>query len=165
MILGMSIATFTLVHVVISLVAIASGLVVFWGMFSSNRLAAWTALFLAATVLTTATGCLFPITGFTPALGVGLLSSLLLAIALVALYGRRLSRHWRAIYVITALAALYLTVFVGVVQSFQKLPFLQQFAPTQSELPFVIAQTGVLLAFVAFGALAVFKFHPERVAA
>jgi hypothetical protein len=161
MILGMSVATFTVLHVVISLIAIASGLVVFWGMLWSNRLAAWTALFLATTVLTTVTGFLFPVQGFTPALVVGILSIVLLAVALLALYRRRLAGRWRAIYVGTALAALYLNVFVGVVQSFQKVGFLQPLAPTQSELPFVIAQLGVLLAFLVFGVLAVRKFHPE----
>lgn len=162
MILGMSVATFTMLHVIISLIAIAAGLVVFWGMFASNTLTVWTALFLATTVLTTVTGFMFPITAFTPAVAVGILSSVLLVIALVALYGYRLSGYWRFLYVSTALSALYLNVFVGVVQSFQKLTFLQPLAPTQSELPFIVAQVGVLLAFVAFGVLALLKFHPER---
>lgn len=162
MMLGFSFATFTAVHVLISLIAIAAGLVVFWGMFSSNRLAGWTAVFLVTTVLTTVTGFMFPITVFTPALAFGILSSVLLIVALVALYGYRLSGRWRAVYVGTALAALYLNVFVAVVQSFQKLTVLQTLAPTQSEAPFAITQAVVLLAFIAFGVLAVRKFHPER---
>ena len=162
MVLGMSIATFTLLHVIISLVAIAAGLVVFWGMLWSNKLAAWTAIFLATTVLTTATGFLFPISGFTPALATGILSSVLLVLALFALYGQRLAGRWRWVYVVTALLALYLNVGVGVIQSFQKVPFLKPLAPTQSELPFLVAQGGVLLAFLVFGILAVIKFHPER---
>jgi hypothetical protein len=155
-------ATFTLLHVVISLIAIAAGLVVFWGMLWSNRLAAWTAIFFATTVLTTATGFLFPIAGFTPALATGILSSGLLAVALVALYGGQLQGAWRWTYVVSALLALYLNVAVGVIQSFQKLPFLRPLAPTQAELPFLLAQAGVLIAFLVFGTLAVLKFQPDR---
>ena len=118
MILGMSIGTFTLLHVVITLVAIGSGLVAVGGMFASNRLPVTSALFLLTTVLTSVTGFLFPIHGFTPALGVGIISCVILAVALFAYYVQRLVGAWRWIYVITAIPALYFNVFVLVVQSF-----------------------------------------------
>jgi hypothetical protein len=160
MILGMSISTFTTVHVVISLVGIASGLIVLVGMFGANRLSGWTALFLAATILTSVTGFMFPISGFTPALAVGALSLVVLAAACLALYVCRLAGAWRWIYVVSATAALYLNVFVAIVQAFQKLPFLQPLAPTQSEPPFLAAQAAVLALFVVFGVLAVIRFRP-----
>jgi hypothetical protein len=160
MILGMSISTFTTVHVVISLVGIASGLIVLVGMFGANRLSGWTALFLAATILTSVTGFMFPISGFTPALAVGALSLVVLAAACLAFYVCRLAGAWRWIYVVSATAALYLNVFVAIVQAFQKLPFLQPLAPTQSEPPFLAAQAAVLALFVVFGVLAVIRFRP-----
>src|SRR5436305_7827288 len=120
MILGMSVGAFTLLHVIISLVAIGSGLIVVGGMFASNRLHRTTALFLFTTVLTSVTGFLFPIHGFTPALGVGIVSCVILLVALFGYYGKRLIGAWRWIYVVTAIAALYLNVFVLVVQSFVK---------------------------------------------
>lgn len=162
MILGLSTSNFTTLHVILSLIGIASGLVVLGGMFRSSRLTGWTALFLATTVLTTVTGFLFPISAFTPALGVGIISMIVLAFALFAIYIFHLVGSWRWIYVSAAVVALYLNVFVAVVQAFQKLPFLQPFAPTQSEPPFLIAQSAVLLLFVAAGIAAVIKFHPER---
>jgi len=134
-------------------------------MFGSNRLRGWTELFLAATILTTVTGFLFPINGFTPALAFGLISSVLLAAALLALYAYDLAGAWRWIYVGSALLALYLNVVVGIVQSFQKLSFLQPLAPTQSEPPFVAAEAVVLVIFVVLGIVAVRRFHPEAKAA
>lgn len=161
MILGMSIATFTTVHVVISLIGIATGLLVLAGMLSSNRLSLWTAVFLITTVLTSVTGFLFPSSGFTPAQGFGYLSLLLLAIALAALYVFHLTGAWRWIYVATAVTALYLNCFVLIVQMFQKLPTLNALAPNQSEPPFQIAQGLLLLAFIVLGVLAARRFHPE----
>src|SRR6478736_10352235 len=102
MILGLSIATFTLVHVIISLIGIATGLVVLAGMLRGRRLVGWTCIFIATTVLTTLTGFLFPITAFTPALGTGVVSTIILAFALLALYVFHLAGVWRAIYVISA---------------------------------------------------------------
>jgi hypothetical protein len=163
MILGMSVQTFTILHVVISLIAIASGIIVLIGMFGSQSQPRWTALFLATTVLTSLTGFLFPIKGFTPALGTGIVSCIILAIALVALYGKHLVGAWRWIYVVTAVSALYLNVLVLIVQSFQKIPALRPLAPTQSEPPFLIAQTIALVVFVLLGALAVIKFRPGAV--
>jgi hypothetical protein len=163
MIIGLSVAAFTTLHVIISLVGVISGIVVLVGMLNGKPLAGWTALFLATTVLTSVTGFLFPSTGFTPAQGFGVLSLILLAVALFALYGRHLAGAWRWIYVVTALFALYLNCFVTVVQSFQKLPFLRSLAPTQSEPPFQIAQVVVLLIFILAGIAAVRKFHPEKI--
>jgi len=159
MILGLSIATFTLVHVIISLIGIATGLVVLAGMLRGKRPVGWTCIFLATTVLTTLTGFLFPITAFTPALGV--VSTVILAFALLTLYVFHLAGAWRAIYVISAVAALYLNVFVAVVQSFQKLGPLQELAPTQSEPPFLAAQGIVLALFVIAGFIAVRTFRPS----
>ena len=161
MILGMSVATFTLVHVALSLVGILTGLVVLFGMFSSKKLPTSTALFLATTVLTSATGFFFPRDHILPAHIVGVISLAVLALAIFALYERRLVGSWRWIYVAGAVLALYLNVFVGVVQAFQKLPFLASLAPTQSEPPFVVAQVVVLVIFIALGILALRSFHPR----
>ena len=162
MILGMSPLLF--VHVVISLIGIATGLVVFYSLLTSRPHAGWTAAFLATTVLTSVTGFPLPATQILPSHIVGVLSLVLLAIALAALYVYRLVGAWRWIYVATALAALYLNVFVGVVQSFQKLAFLKGLAPTQSEGPFLIAQGLVLALFVLLGILAARRFHPVAAA-
>jgi hypothetical protein len=129
------------------------------------QLVSGTAFFLAATALTVVTGFLFPIKGFTPALAFGIISTMLLAAALLALYAYNLSGPWRWIYVGSAILALYLNVVVGIVQSFQKLTFLQPLAPTQSEPPFIVAQSVVLLIFIVLGIVAVRNFHPEAKAA
>ena len=160
MILGMSDSTFTLVHVVLSLIGIVSGIIVVFGMLGANRLPGLTAVFLATTVLTSATGFLFPFTSFGPPQVIGALSLVVLAVAIYALYIGRLAGFWRWLYVIGAMLALYLNCFVAVVQAFQKLPFLQPLAPTQSEPPFVIAQVVVMAIFIVLGIGAVRKFHP-----
>jgi hypothetical protein len=162
MILGLSFADFTLVHVVISLIGILSGIIVLAGMLMGRSYPALTALFLGTTVLTSVTGFLFPLTSLGPSHIVGVISLVVLAIALAALYGFHLTGAWRWIYVASAVAALYLNVFVGVVQSFQKLSLLQPLAPTQFEPPFIIAQLVVLVIFVLAGFAAVRAFHPER---
>lgn len=164
MILGLSIYAFTVLHTAISLIGIAAGLVVLWGLLESRRLPGWTALFLFTTVLTSVTGFMFPIKGFTPALAVGAISLAVLAVTIAALYAYHLVGAWRWIYIAGAVFSLYLNVFVAVVQAFQKLPFLSPLAPTQSEPPFIVAQTIVLLLFVALGYLATRKFHPEAAA-
>jgi len=165
MILGMSTETFTLVHVVISLIGIASGLIVLFGMLGSHRMPGWTALFLLTTILTSATGFLFPFTTLLPSHIVGIISLVILAIALLARYALGLSGAWRWIYVVTAVVALYLNCFVAVVQSFLKIPFLHDLAPTQSEPPFLIAQLAVLALFLVLGVTAVVKFRPPTAAA
>jgi hypothetical protein len=165
MIFGMSTSTFTLFHVVLSLVGIFAGLVVLAGMFSAKlsakRFPGWTALFLATTVLTSVTGFFFPRDQILPSHVVGLVSLVVLAVAIFALYARQLAGSWRWIYAVAAVVALYLNVFVGVVQSFLKVPMLNALAPTQSEPPFVIAQLIVLAVFVVLGIFAVRAFHPQ----
>jgi hypothetical protein len=165
MILGMSTSTFTLVHVVISLIGIVSGVVVILGMLSAKRLDGWTMLFLATTVLTSVTGFFFHSASFGPPHVIGFISLVVLAIAILALYFRHLTGAWRWIYVVGAVVALYFNVFVGVVQAFQKLPFLQPLAPTQSEPPFLFVQLIVLAIFIVLGFLAARRFHPEAIRA
>ena len=160
MIFGISTELFLQIHVAISLIGIASGLVVLYGLLSGKPLAGWTALFLLTTVLTSLTGFPLPPFGFDPPRAIGIILLVLLAAAVVALYVFHLAGAWRWIYIVTAVASLYLNVFVAVVQSFQKLSFLQPLAPTQSEPPFVVAQVIVLIAFIALGALAVVRFRP-----
>ncbi|MEN3973713.1 hypothetical protein [Emcibacter sp. SYSU 3D8] len=164
MILGLSVSAFTTLHVAISLIAIAAGLVVLYGMIRGMPMPMLNHLFLATTVATTLSGFLFPISGLTPALMTGLVSSILLGAALFAYYRAHLKGRWRGVYVVTAVAALYLNCFVLVVQSFQKLGVLQPLAPTQSEPPFLAAQGTVLLTFVLLGYLA-FKRGRAAVAA
>lgn len=164
MILGMSTSTFTLLHVSISLVAIGSGLVVVFGFLSAKRLDRWTALFLATTALTSLTGFAFPNEHITPGIVVGILSLIVLTVAVLARYRGQLRGAARPAYVITAALALYFNVFVLVVQSFEKVPALNALAPTQKEAPFKIAQTLVLILFVAGTVLALKRFRPDAAA-
>ena len=151
-------------HVIVSLIGIVSGVLVASGLVTGRPLPAWTALFLVTTILTSATGFSLAPYGFDPARALGIISLVLLAAAVLALYPRRLAGRWRWIYVVTAVAALYFNVFVGIVQAFGKLPALQALAPTQSEPPFVVAQVVALVAFVAIGWWAVRRFHPAAAA-
>jgi len=160
MILGMTIEAFTILHVVITLVAIVSALIAVGGMFASDRLPGTTALFLFTTVLTSVTGFLFPIHGFTPAIGFGIISCVLLAIALFAFYVKPAMGAWRWIYVVTAVISLYLNFFVLVFQSFLKVPAINALAPTQSERPFAITQGVVLATFIIILLIAVANFRP-----
>jgi hypothetical protein len=160
MILGMSTATFTLLHVLISLVGIGSGLVVMYGFLNARRLDHWTTVFLATTALTSLTGFLFPNEHITPGIVIGILSILVLVIAVTARYAFHLSGVWRPAYVITAAIALYFNVFILVVQLFEKVPFLRVLAPTQKEPPFGIAQLLVLILFVVATVYAVKRFRP-----
>ena len=159
MVFGMTLATYTLAHVIISLVGIGSGLVVLYGLLNGKRLAGWTGLFLATTVATSVTGFGFPVEHFLPSHGVGIISLVALAIAILALYGKDLAGGWRRTYVITAVLALYLNCFVAVVQSFEKIEPLRALAPTQSEPPFAIAQLALLGLFVALGITAAKRFR------
>jgi hypothetical protein len=162
----MILSAFTIFHVILSLVGIVSGFVVVFGLLGSKRLDGWTPLFLTTTAATSLTGFLFPIHGFTPALGLGILSLIVLAIASLALYRFRLAGGWSRTYTITAVIALYFNVFVLVVQLFMKVPALKAIAPTQSEPPFQMAQLAVLLIFAILGVRAAMKFHggPPRMA-
>ena len=161
MILGMSTSTFTLVHVILSLVGIFAGAIVLFGMFSSKKLEGWTALFLATTVLTSVTGFPFPRDHILPSHIVGVISLVVLAIAIFALYSRHLAGPWRWIYVASAVVALYLNAFVAVVQAFQKVPSLNALAPTQSDPVFIVTQLVVLGIFVVLGIVAARSFRPQ----
>lgn len=160
MILGMTTSTFTLVHVLISLVGIGSGLVVLFGLLTAKRLDGWTALFLVTTVATSVTGFGFPFDHLLPSHKVGIISLVVLALAILARYSFHMAGKWRWIYVVSALIALYLNVFVLIVQAFEKAPALRALAPTQSEPPFLVAQLVVMLVFIVLGVFAVKKFHP-----
>ena len=157
-----NLSPFTKLHVVISLIGIVSGLVVMFGLLVGRRLSGWTALFLISTVLTSVTGFFFPFHGVTPAIVVGIISLVLLAVAIVARYARHLAGVWRWIYVVTAMISLYLNVFVLIVQLFQKVPALKALAPTQSEPPFAVTQLLVLALFVVLTIIAAFKFRGEQ---
>jgi hypothetical protein len=162
MILGMSLATITNVHVIISLVAIVAGIIVMFGLLGSNRMPGLTALFLILTILTNATGFLFPFEKLLPSHIIAILSLVLLAIACIALYVMKLSGAWRWIYVATAMISLYLNVFVLVIQSFLKVGPLHALAPSvpPSEPPFAIVQ-GIVLAFLIIVIIgAVRRFRP-----
>lgn len=154
-------ALLTLIHVALSLAAIAVGFVVLLGLLNSQRLDRETAWFLVLSAATTATGFVFPFHGFTPGIGIGIVSSVVLALAIAARYGFHLARFWRAVYVTAAVPALYLNVLVLIVQSFEKIPPLRALAPTQSEPPIMITQVVALVAFVVLGVCAVARFHPE----
>jgi len=161
MMLGMSLSTFTTVHVIISLVGIGSGLIVIFGMLSAKRPNGWTALFLLTTVLTSVTGFGFPFTHVTPGHKVGVISLVVLLIAILARYSFHMAGKWRSIYVVTAIIAEYLNVFVLVVQGFEKVPALRAMAPTQSEPPFLVAQLVVMALFIVLTIFAVKEFHPD----
>jgi hypothetical protein len=162
MVLGMSLATFTLVHVLISLVGIVAGLFAMVGLLQSRPLPNWTALFLLTTILTSVTGFFFPVEKLLPSHIIGILSLVLLAIACLALYGRKLAGSWRWIYVLTAMISLYLNIFVLIIQSFLKIPPLHALAPSvpPSEPPFAIVQGIVLVFFVVVIVAAIRKFRP-----
>jgi len=154
---------YTIIHTLISLVGIFTGLVVLFGMVAGERLDGWTKWFLITTVLTSVTGFFFPFHGFTPAYGVGIISLLVLAVAIYARYPRQLAGAWRWIYVVTAVIALYLNVFVAVVQAFLKVPALHAIAPTQTEPPFKLTQLVVLALFIVLGIVAAIRFRPEPI--
>jgi hypothetical protein len=155
MILGLSLTMFTYLHVYISLIAIGAGFIVVYGMIAAKPLPLLTAIFLFMTALTSLTGFLFPFKGVTPAIVLGILSLIVLVVAVIA---RR--RGWRGTYVITAILAFYFNFFVLIVQSFQKIPALHALAPTQSELPFKLAQLVTLIVVIALTTLAFKKYHP-----
>jgi len=157
MIFGMT--TFTFVHVVLSLIGIFSGFIVMFGLFATKRLDGWTAIFLASTVATSVTGFLFPFHRFLPSHGVGIVSLLVLAVAVLARYAFHLAGAWRRTYVVTAMIALYLNVFVLIAQAFQKVPALKAMAPTQSEPPFLVTQLVDMVLFVVFTIVAARRFR------
>ncbi|HUO17431.1 MAG TPA: hypothetical protein VMX38_20790 [Verrucomicrobiae bacterium] len=159
MILGISTSTYTLLHVVISLIGIGSGLAVMYGMLTADRMDRLTAVFVSFTALTSLTGFAFPNDHVTPGIVVGILSLVVLAALIVARYAMHLRGAWRWIYVVTASIALYFNCFVLVVQSFEKVPALHALAPTQKEPPFAIAQLFLLTLFVVLTVVAVRRFR------
>lgn len=159
MVLGMSLATFTALHVAISLIAIGSGFIVIFGMMASRQFPVVTTTFMVTTALTSITGFMFPLKGVSPAVVLGVLSLVVLAIAAIARYTRHLGGKWRGIWVISAALALYFNFFVLIVQSFMKIPALHELAPTQTEGPFKVAQLFFLLVFIAITTLAFKRFR------
>jgi hypothetical protein len=154
----------TFVHVLISLIGIGTGFVVMYGLLTRKRLDGWTTLFLVTTVATSVTGFFFPVHQFMPSHGVGIISLVVLAVAIPARYKFHLNGSWRWIYVVGAVISLYLNVFVGIVQAFQKVPALKAMAPTQSEPPFLFTQLVVLMLFIAIGIAGTIKFRINPVA-
>ena len=164
MVFGVSLSTYTTVHVVISLVAIVAGLVVMAGMLQNKRLPLWTSVFLWTTVLTSVTGFGFPFERLLPSHYFGFISLAVLAIALLAAYSFDFAGPWRWLYVVSAVIALYLNVFVLIVQLFHRVPPLEALAPTQTESPFVVTQLLALTIFAAAGVLAAVRFREEAAA-
>jgi len=160
--MSLGLEIFTIFHVVLSLIGILAGFVVVYGLLTANRLDGWTKVFLWTTVLTSVTGYLFPFHKLLPSHIVGAISLAILALCIYSRYGRKLAGGWNRTYAITAVIALYLNVFVLVAQLFQKVPALRALAPTQSERPFLITQTVVLLAFVVIGMLAATRFRQQQ---
>jgi hypothetical protein len=162
--LGMSLTTFTLLHVLISLIGIAAGLLATIGWLKSDPSRVPTAIFLITTILTSVTGFLFPFTKLLPSHIVGIISLVMLAFATFALYGKHLYGFWRPVYTVTALLALYLNVFVLLIQAFLKIPLLKGWAPTQTEPAFLIAQVLAFILFLVLTILTTVKFRPVRFA-
>ena len=154
---------YTIIHTLISLAGIFTGFVVLFGLLAGKRLDGWTKWFLITTVATSVTGFGFPLHHFGAPHIVGIISLVVLAGTVYARYPRRLVGAWRWIYVVGALIALYLNVFVGVVQAFQKIPALNVVAPTQTEPPFAITQLVVLALFVVLTIVATIRFRPESI--
>lgn len=164
MILGLTIPQFTTLHVLISFVGIIAGLIALPAFARGRILPRTNVIFLWFTLLTSLTGFLFPIVAFTPALGVGIFSTLILAVALWAWYGSKLAGGAASVYAVTATIGLWLNLFVLVVQSFLKVPALNALAPSGTEPPFAAAQGGLLVVMIGLGYLA-FKASRKRVAA
>jgi hypothetical protein len=154
---------FVLFHTALSLIAIVTGLVVVRGLMRNDPANGWSLWFWITTVATTLTGFLFPFGGFTPALGTGIVSTVILAATLPARYAFHYAGPWRRVYVIGTVVSLYLNCFVLVVQAFLKVPALHGLAPQGNEPPFAIAQVIVLLLAAASGYVAVRRFRPVAV--
>jgi hypothetical protein len=159
MILGMSLSTYTILHVLISLIAIGTGFIVLYGLINGRLLGPWNAVFLVTTILTSLTGFAFPNTKVTPGIVLGVLSLIVLAIALVALYVFHLRGGWRRTYAITAMIALYFNVFVLIAQTFEHVPAFHALAPTGTETPFKVAQLLLLVLFAVLISVAAKKFR------
>ena len=163
MILGLSLTQFTFLHVFLSLVGIAVGVFVIYGLLTSKRLSILTTLFFLTTVLASLTGFLFPSKGFTPALSIGFVSLVVLGLAIVALYVKKLAGSWRSIYVVTVCIAYYLNFFVLVAQAFSKIDLFHTIAPSESSPNYLISQFAVFVVFLLLTIRSVKKFHPGPV--
>ena len=163
MVFGMT--PFTFFHVLLSLAGIFTGFIALFGMIAGKRLDGWNGIFLLTTALTSITGFFFPFHGVTPAIKLGVISLVILAVAIPARYVKHLAGAWRKIYAVTASIALYLNVFVLIAQLFMKVPSLHALAPTGSEPPFLISEVVVLAIFIVLTIAAAIKFHPEAVRA
>ena len=151
----------TAIHTAITVVAIVAGAVSMMGMLRNGAFRFWTKLFLITAVVTSVTGFFFPLKGITSAQFVGVLALIILAVGLVAFYRFQVAKAWRWSDAAGMGASLYLLVFVGVVQAFAKIAFLNALAPTGSELPFLIAQGATLVLFIGFGIGAALRYHPH----
>ncbi len=160
MILDLSLVEFTYLHVFLSLVALGAGVFIVYGLLTSRRLNILTALFLVTTLATSLSGFLFPFKGITPGIILGVLSIIVLVVAIVALYVKKLAGPWRGTYVVAMLVAYYFNFFVLIAQSFDKVQALHSFAPTQSSPGFAFSQSAVLVIFILLTIRAYKKFHP-----
>src|SRR5881392_3915844 len=152
---------YTIIHTLLSLIAIFTGFVVLFGLFAGKRLDGWTKWFLITAVATTVTGFFFPFHGITPAIKLGIISSVVLVVTIYARYAKHLAGAWRWIYAVGAVLSLYFNVFVGIVQSFEKFPALNARAPTQTEQPFKLTQLSVLVFSIVLAIVPVIRFHPR----
>ena len=159
MVLGMSLATYTTIHVIISLIGIGTGLIVLFGLLKGRLISPWNGIFLLTTILTSVTGFFFPFTKVTPGIILGVLSLIALAIALLALYSGHLKGGWRTTYVVGAMIALYFNLFVLIAQIFEKVPAIHALAPTGTEAPFKIAQLLLLIVTIILITIAARKFR------
>jgi hypothetical protein len=160
----MILTIFTIFHVALSLIGIFAGFIAVFGLLASKLLPGWTRWFLWTTVLTSVTGYFFPVHKLLPSHIVGLISLILLSVALYALYSKKLAGGWRRTYAITAVLSLYLNFFVLIVQLFEKVPALKALAPTQTEMPFKVAQLTALIVFILLTILSAVRFRGERLA-
>jgi hypothetical protein len=160
----MILTIFTIFHVALSLIGIFAGFIAVFGLLASRLLPGWTRWFLVTTFLTSVTGYFFPVHKLLPSHVVGLISLILLSVALYALYSKKLAGGWRRTYTITAVLSLYLNFFVLIVQLFEKVPALKALAPTQTEMPFKVAQLTALIIFVLLTILSAVRFRGARLA-
>jgi hypothetical protein len=158
-----NLATFTLVHTLLSVVGILAGMVVVGGLMAGVRYNGWIATYLATTILTNATGFGFPFVVLMPSHILGVISLIILPFAVVALYLKHLAGGWRTTFVVITVAALYFNVFVLIVQLFRKVPAMIALAPTQKEPPFLVTHLLFLALFIVLGRAALRGFREERV--
>jgi hypothetical protein len=154
------IAALTLFHVIVSLIAIAAGIVLAHGLITRKRYDRWTLIFMVTTAVTVLTGFVFPYNGFTPGIGVGIICVLIFIPTALARYRFAMAGIWRPIFVVGALALFYFNCLVFVVQSFQKIPPLNALAPTGGEPIIGAVQAVVFIAFLIVGFFSIRRFRP-----